>query len=132
MLNKYLAIGNLTHDPTLKNFPNGKSVCNFSIAISAIGKGEPFFIEIQTWDKNAQKCHKYLEKGQKVFIEGRLKTSKWTSKTGEARSKMYCSADIVQFLSGNSKANTNNNEERGPPADPSEELTDAELNQIPF
>lgn len=131
MVNKYIAIGNLTHDPNSKGFDSGKTVCNFSIAISGV-TGDPFFIEIQTWDKNADKCQKYLKRGSKVYVEGRLRANKWTSKTGEKRSKLYCTADVVHFLGGNNPEGANNNNESEIKTDEQPEITDDELEDIPF
>lgn len=134
MLNKYLAIGNLTQDPVIKEFGNDKKVCNFSMAINASKNSEPFFVEIQTWDRNADKCIKFLNKGSRVFIEGRLKTSKWEDKTGQTRSKTFCTADVVQFLGGNNADVVNNNKKEAQPKQDAE-LSDADLSElqdIPF
>ena len=69
MLNKYLAIGNLTKDPQLKEVSEGKCVCAFSLAVN-LGKNDknPLFIDVQTWNNVAKNCAKYLEKGRKVFF----------------------------------------------------------------
>ena len=134
MLNKYLAIGNLTQDPVVKEFGNDKKVCNFSLAINTSKNSEAFFIEIQTWDRNADKCIKFLKKGSRVFIEGRLKSSKWQDKTGQTRSKTFCTADVIQFLGGNTSETPNNNKKESSPQEEAN-LTDgelAELQDIPF
>ena len=130
MLNKYIAIGNLTQDPASKAFDSGNSVCNFSLAINS-PQGAPFYIDVQAWNKNADKCQKFLSKGDRVFIEGRLKANVWTSPTGEKRSKTYCSADLIHFLSGNitpppHNINTDSSNKN------SENISDEELDRIPF
>ena len=104
------------------------------MAINASKNSEPFFIEIQTWDRNADKCIKFLNKGSRVFIEGRLKTSKWEDKTGQTRSKTFCTADVVQFLGGNNADVVNNNKKEAQPKQDAE-LSDADLSElqdIPF
>ena len=137
MLNKYIAIGNLTQDPSSKAFDSGNSVCNFSLAINS-PQGNPFYIDVQAWNKNAEKCQKFLNKGDKVFIEGRLKTNLWTSTSGEKRSKTYCSADLIHFLSGNMTSAPHNINTDSPientdsPIENAENISDEELDQIPF
>ena len=49
--------------------------------------------------KVGENCSKYLAKGKRVLVEGRLKTNAWTSKDGDKRSKVYVVANSVQFLS---------------------------------
>ena len=100
-MNKFIGMGNLTGDPELKEVKGDKKVCTFSIAINSNVDKSVIFIDIETWNKTAENCSRFLSKGRKVLIEGRLKLNSWKSKEGENRSKMYCSADIVTFLSGN-------------------------------
>ena len=71
MLNKYIAIGNLTSDPKLQEFESGKKKCSFAIAIN-IGN-ETTYIDIECWDKIAENCKKMLYKGCQVFVDGKLK-----------------------------------------------------------
>ena len=133
MLNKYLAIGNLTQDPTSRAFESGNTVCNFSIAINS-PQGSPLYMDVQAWNKNAEKCQKHLQKGDRVFIEGKLKSNQWTTQQGEKRQKTYCSADLIHFLSGNSKGAVNNITTA--PEDDSPDLPDGlsqqDFDQIPF
>lgn len=91
-LNKVILIGNLGKDPEQRNFPNGGSVANFSIATSENWKdkqsGEKK--ERTEWHKIAifneglvKIVMKYLQKGTKVYIEGQLETRKWQDKEGK-------------------------------------------------
>ena len=100
MLNKFIGIGNLTKDPEVKKLDSGKVVGVFTVAIN-LGKNDknPLFIDVQTWDNVAINCGKFLKKGRKVFVEGRIAINTWTAKSGEKKSKPYCKADIVTFLS---------------------------------
>jgi single-strand DNA-binding protein len=133
MLNKYLAIGNLTNSPQLKELSGGKSVCVFSLAVN-LGKNDknPLFIDVQTWDNVAKNCTKYLEKGRKVFVEGRIMLNSWTAKDGSKRSKIYCKADIVTFMSSANPKAESKEQTATEPA--SKDLTeeDEELQSIPF
>lgn len=105
-MNKYIALGNLTRDPSIKSTKNDKSVCNFSLAVNNIN--DVTYIEIETWGKIAENCNNYLKKGSKVLIEGRLSLNQWESKTGEKRSKIFCIADRVHFIKSTESENVVN------------------------
>jgi single-strand DNA-binding protein len=101
-MNRYTAIGNLTKDPICKDAGDSK-VCNFSIAINEYhynngSKNQStFFIDIECWNRQAENCTKFLSKGNKVAIEGKLKSNSW-EKNGQKFSKFICVADRVHFL----------------------------------
>jgi len=103
-MNKYIAIGNLTKDPECRDAGNSK-VCNFSIAINEfyyVGsekKQSTTYIDVETWSKQAENCTKFLSKGKKVAIEGKLKNNTW-EKNGQKYNKLLCVADRVHFLAG--------------------------------
>ena len=91
-LNRVTLIGNLGKAPEVRTFQNGGRVANFSIATSERWKdkntGEKR--EQTEWHdivvKNAHLVgivEKYLEKGSRVYVEGQLKTRKWTDKEGK-------------------------------------------------
>ena len=98
-MNKFIGLGNLTRDPESKTTKSGKPVCNFSIAINNKVNDSVTFVDIETWNKTAENCSRFLSKGRKVLIEGRLQLNTWKSKSGENRSKIFCIADMVTFLS---------------------------------
>jgi single-strand DNA-binding protein len=97
-LNKFIGLGNLTKDPELKEIKSGKSVCTFSIAINNKVNNSVTYIDVETWNKSAQNCSRFLSKGRKVLIEGRLQLNTWQSQSGESRTKLFCVADLVTFL----------------------------------
>jgi len=101
MYNKYICVGNLTRDPETKPVNNsGDTVTNLAVAVNnPLSKDEVFFADVQAWGKVGENCSKYLTKGKRVLVEGRLKTNAWTSKEGDKRSKVYVVANSVQFLS---------------------------------
>ena len=101
MYNKYICIGNLTRDPETKPVNNtGDTVTNLAVAVNnPLSKDEVFFADVQAWGKVGENCSKYLAKGKRVLVEGRLTTNAWTSKDGDKRSKVYVVANSVQFLS---------------------------------
>lgn len=91
-LNKATLIGNLTRDPELRYTPRGTAVCGFSVATnrqwktdSGETKEDAEFHRIVAWDKLAEICSQLLNKGSKVYVEGRLQTRKWQTKEGEDR-----------------------------------------------
>jgi len=91
-LNKAMVIGNLTRDPELRNTPSGQSVASFSVATNLVWTDQSGqqqkkteFHNIIAWRKLAEICSKYLHKGSRVFIEGRLQTTDWTGQDGVKR-----------------------------------------------
>ena len=92
-------MGNLTATPQSKDVGEN-TVCTFSIAINSISKKEDvFFVDVECWNKVAQNCQKYLDKGSRALVEGKLKLNSWTSKEGQKREKFICVADLVTFIS---------------------------------
>ena len=98
-LNKVILIGNLGKDPEERFFTDGSPVTNFSIACTEKYKdktGEQKelteWVNIVTFGKLAEIAGKYLSKGSSVYIEGKLKTDKYTDKNGIERTatKVIC------------------------------------------
>ena len=75
-----------------------KAVCYFTIAINRLGSGADF-PRIVTFGKTAENCHRYLSKGRKVGISGRISTSGY-EKDGQKQFRTEVIADRVEFLSG--------------------------------
>lgn len=91
-LNRIVLIGNLTRDPELKYTPAGTAVCSFSIATNRSWttndgqiKEEVQYHRIVAWQKLAELCGKLLNKGRKVFAEGRMTYRTFTGKDGIQR-----------------------------------------------
>lgn len=102
-MNKTILIGNLTRDPELSETPNGVAVCKFSIAVSrdyadADGNRETDFFNITVWRGRAENCGKYLKKGNKVGIVGKLQNRSYEDKDGVKRYVTDIIADEVEFL----------------------------------
>jgi len=139
-MNKYIAIGNLTKDPDCKTAGNSK-VCKFSIAINDFyyvdgeKKQNTTYIDIETWSKQAENCSKFLSKGSKVAIEGKLKMNNW-EKDGKKNTRLFCMADRVHFLgsedapTNNQRKDTNKQEEKVENID--SEIDDIDIDDIPF
>ena len=108
MYNKIILIGNLTKDPEMRYAQSGLSVCNFRIAVNTSmrkddDRRETLFIDVVTFDKQADVCGKYLSKGRSVLVEGRLQERRWETEEGQQRSKVEVVAQIVRFLSRKSE-----------------------------
>jgi single-strand DNA-binding protein len=106
VLNKILLIGNLGKDPELSVTAEGTPVTKFSLAVNrsyktATGekKEETEWFNIVAWRQLAEICERYLHKGSKVYIEGRLTQRKYTDKEGIQRVAVEVIANDMQMLS---------------------------------
>lgn len=105
MLNKIMLIGNLGRDPELQVTSDGTPFTRFSLAVSRTYKTasgekreETEWFNIVTWSKLAETCERYLHKGSKVYIEGRLQQRKYTDKNGIERSGVDVIASDMEML----------------------------------
>ncbi|MCL6583535.1 MAG: single-stranded DNA-binding protein [bacterium] len=103
--NRVILMGNLTKDPELRYTPSGLAVAHLSLAVNrkvsakeGEKKEEVDFFDVETWDKQAELCSEYLNKGSAVLIEGRLKQDRWEDENGGKRSKIKIIATTIQFL----------------------------------
>jgi single-strand DNA-binding protein len=83
-LNRVQLIGNLGKDPETRFTPQGSKVCSFSIAVNrrwtdgeGAQKEATDWFNIEVWGRLGEICQQYLHKGSRVYVEGRLKTSKY-------------------------------------------------------
>ena len=102
-MNKVILIGNLTRDPELTETPSGVPVCKFALAVSrdytnANNERETDFFNITVWRGRAENCGKYLKKGNKVAVVGRLHNRSYDDKDGNKRYVTDIIADEVEFL----------------------------------
>ncbi len=104
-LNKVMCIGNLGADPEMKYMSDGTAMTRFNVAVSrqyttqsGERREETEWFKIVAWRKTAEICSQYLQKGSKVYVEGRLQTRSWDTPEGEKRYMTEVVADTVQFL----------------------------------
>jgi single-strand DNA-binding protein len=98
-VNVVTLIGNLCTDVNLKELPGDKRVANFLLAVDRPSKdGGADFVGIAVWDRQAELCARYLAKGRRVAIDGRLRSRSW-EEDGKRRSAVEVVANRVQFLS---------------------------------
>lgn len=83
-VNKFIGIGNVGKDPEMRFMPDGKAVCNFSIAItekyrdkSGDMKEVTEWVNVVYFGKLAEICGEWVKKGQSLYVEGKLKTEKY-------------------------------------------------------
>ena len=101
-LNKVFLIGNLTRDPEIRYTPGGTAVANLGLAVnrrfkdsSGELKEEVCFLTVTVWDKQAEACCQYLQKGRPVFVEGVLQSRFWETSDGQKRSALDVRAERV-------------------------------------
>jgi single-strand DNA-binding protein len=112
-VNKVIIVGNLGRDPEVRSFPSGDSVANATIATTDKWKDK------QTGEqKEATEWHRvvfngrlaeivaqYLKKGAQVYVEGSLRTRKWTDQSGVEKYSTEIRADQMQMLGGKAEHN---------------------------
>ena len=106
-INRVMITGNLTRDPEVRNTQSGMAVLNLGVAVNDRRKnnqtGEwedvPNFIDCVMFGTRAENVSRYLRKGSKVAIEGKLRWSQWEDKQGGKRSKIEVIVDDIEFMS---------------------------------
>ena len=99
-MNKIVLSGNLTKSIEIRYTTNGLAIANFTIAVKReTQEDETDFINCVAYGKTAELVGKYLDKGSKVLVEGRIQTGSYVNKEGK---KVYITdvvVDKVEFLS---------------------------------
>lgn len=104
-INRVLISGNLTRDPELRQTGGGTQVLSFGVAVNdrrrnpQTGEWEdyPNFIDCTMFGARAEALSRYLSKGTKVAIEGKLRWSQW-ERDGQKRSKIEVIVDELEFM----------------------------------
>ena len=90
MINKVILVGNLGRDPDIRFSSKGEAIANLALATSESWKdkdtGEKVekteWHQVCVFGRLADVCQKYLDKGSKIYVEGKLQTRKWDNKDG--------------------------------------------------
>ena len=106
-INRVNISGNLTRDPELRATGSGTSILSFGVAVNdrrrnpQSGEWEdyPNFVDCVVFGARAEPLSRFLSKGSKVAVEGKLRYSSWETKDGQRRSKLEVVVDEVEFLS---------------------------------
>lgn len=94
-MNTYMATGNLTRDPELREF-DGRTECKLRLAVDN-GPYPTTFIDVRTFDAQAEACATYLSKGRSVDVSGKLALDEYTGTDGKPRQR-YSVIGRVEFL----------------------------------
>ena len=142
-MNKVILIGNLTGDPEIIRLQDGTVKCVFRIGVqrdfksAQTGKREADFFTIVTWRGQAESCGKFLSKGRKVCVDGRLRNRCYL----DGDTKKYVTevaADHVEFLSPREKEAEEPNKWKGESAEEYEnvlgniDIPEPEFGEFPF
>lgn len=113
-LNRVFLAGRLTRDPEQSFIPSGTALCKLGLAVSRKYKDkqgelveDTCFVNVTCWGKTAEWVGENFKKGRPVMVEGRLKSDKWETKDGERRNALEVTADRVQALDWEDKADDN-------------------------
>ena len=106
--NKVTLMGNLTRDVEMRTTPSGKSVANFSLAVSRSWKGQDgqtqeqtSFINCVAWGKAGEIIAQYVKKGDALLVSGRLDQRSWDDKeSGQKRSTIEVNVEDFNFVGG--------------------------------
>lgn len=106
-INRVVLVGRLTADPELRALPSGTTVCNLRLACNGTRKladGEyaekPNFFSVNVFGAQGESVHRYMSRGRRIAVDGRLQWSEWETAEGLKRQSVEVVADRVQFLDG--------------------------------
>ena len=117
-MNKIILTGNLTKDPEVRYTRDQKAYAKMGIAVKRIfsKEDEVDFFNMTAWGKTAEFCGKYLAKGSRVLVEGRLQTSLYNDKDGKKRTAYDIMIKNIEFAGGKSEKKADS-EFKGEPTD---------------
>jgi single-strand DNA-binding protein len=103
---KIQIIGNVGRDPELKMTPNGRPVCEFTVAVNRVtGKRDSGerneqtdWYRVSCWGNLAETAQQIVQRGRLVFVDGRFSARAWTDKEGRERTSLEISANDFQVL----------------------------------
>ena len=126
-INRVIISGNLTRDPELRQTASGLPVLGFGVAVNDRRKNQqtgewedyPNFVDCTMFGTRAESVAKFLSKGSKVAIEGKLRWSQW-ERDGQKRSKIEVIIDELEFMSSRdgASAGSTSGSYSAPPAAP--------------
>lgn len=123
-MNKIILIGNLTRDPELTETAQGKKLCKFTIAVDrAFDKEKTDFFSCTAWEQKAEVIAKYVRKGNKLCVVGRLEINE-TEKDGVKTRHHNIIAEEFEFLTPKSEPSESDQTRTEPNLTP---LDDADL-----
>lgn len=138
-VNKVILVGNLGQDPEVRYMPNGGAVANLSLATSDTWtdkqtgdkKERTEWHRVVLYGKLAEIASEYLRKGSLVYIEGALRTRKWTDQSGVEKyttEVVVSQSGTMQMLGG--RSNAGNGQQQGGWGQPQQPAAPSHLNSI--
>lgn len=138
-MNFVLLTGNLATDVEIKETASGKTMATFSLAVTkqynvSTGENVADFFDVILWEKQADYAYKYLSKGKKIALTGKLETNTYTDKDGVKRKVFKVVGEKIDTFFGikkseetvNSYVSTHSNKNSKPDLEP---IT---INDLPF
>jgi single-strand DNA-binding protein len=107
-INKVIVLGNVGKEPEVRTFDSGDTVTNFSVATSEKWKDKTSgeskesteWHRVSCFGKLSEIASKYVKKGDKIYVEGSLRTRKWTDATGVEKYSTEIKAEKIELLGG--------------------------------
>ena len=102
-MNKVIMMGNLARDPEIRYTQSGKAVAGFAIAVNRRTRSDnpqqptADFFNVTAWEKLADFCGKYLSKGTRIVLEGRLQSRSYEAQDGSKRNVVEIVATDIEF-----------------------------------
>ena len=129
-MNEVIITGNLTRNPEYHELESGTKVCNLSIAVQRdYGEEGADFFSVKVWNKQAELCQKFLVKGRKVGIVGRLQNRSYEDNNGAKHNVTEILARSIEFLSSKEQDKAPEEVVIKKERQPLEEISD---NDLPF
>ena len=103
---KIQIIGNVGRDPEMRMTPNGKPVCDFSVAVNRVSKSggerseQTDWYRVSCWGRQAEIAQQYVQKGMQIFVDGRFSPRTWTNKENVEKTSLDISCNDFQMLGG--------------------------------
>ena len=104
-INRVVLVGRLTADPELRALPTGTTVCNLRIACNGVRKSsdgeyveKPNFFNVSVYGAQGESVHRYMARGGRLAIDGRLEWREWETAEGLKRQAVEVVAESVEFL----------------------------------
>lgn len=128
-MNKLIIIGNLTRDPESRTTQSGKTVCSFTVAVNRRGSDNTAdFFRVSAWNQLGENCQRYLAKGRKVAVSGRVSVSTYQANDGTTKANIEVMAEDVEFLTAKGEQG-----EQKPVQQPQQGYTDVtDDEELPF
>ena len=106
-INRVVISGNLTRDPELRATSGGTPVLGMRMAVNDRRKNQqtgewedvPNYVDVTVFGARGEALSRFLSKGSKIAVEGKLRWSEWESQAGEKRSRLEVVADDIEFMS---------------------------------